>query len=202
MLLFVHDYRLKADVKSYKLLLDIRAALERAAAAREAAAAAARRANAEAAAAEAEAAECYPWLFGDATETPQEVGNHHGAESDESGDEGDGGMEVDDGVSVGTGQASLMEEYIRAHVDREMAFELLRKLTGSRGKSCKIAVLHQKVIDAWADRLSLLNESDVTALREQHTPGAELDRRFQLELARAALRSAEAGMSEEELIGW
>ena len=46
----------------------------------------------------------------------------------------------------------------------------LRKLTGSRGKSCKIAVLHQKVIDAWADRLSLLNESDVTALREQH-PG-------------------------------
>ena len=48
----------------------------------------------------------------------------------------------------------------------------------------------------------MLDESDVTAFREQHTPGAELDRRFQLELSRAALRSAEAGMSDEELSGW
>lgn len=212
-LVFVHDEQLSAAIKAYELLKRVRAALEAAAAAAARArdeqlarreAAARRRADASAAAAaDAAAAQSYPWVGrGNGGEQQEPVLGDGGAESD-----ADGGDSESDGGDSATGDGggfSVMEAHIRAYVDREMAFELLRLLTGSRGKSCKLDKLHQKVIDAWAERLSVIGDAEHSQMLHDHVPGAELDRRYAAAMEKAAYESAMSGMSQRlrELVGW
>ena len=95
-----------------------------------------------------------------------------------------------------------MEAHIRSHVDRDMAFELLRKLQGFRGKSCKLDVLHQKVIDAWTARLTEIHDEEFSEMMEDHAPGVELDRRYIEAHERAAHEEVVRGMSAEDRLLW
>ena len=95
-----------------------------------------------------------------------------------------------------------MEAHIRSYVDREMAFELLRKLRGYRGKSCKLDVLHQQVIQAWSERLSASCDEEHSQMLNGHVPGAELDRRYIAALENAAYEGMLQRIGEEIRRQW
>ena len=95
-----------------------------------------------------------------------------------------------------------MEAHIRSYVDREMAFELLKKLRGYRGKSCKLDVLHQQVIQAWSERLSASSDEEHSQMLNGHVPGAELDRRYIAALENAAYEGMLQRIGEEIRRQW
>ena len=101
---------------------------------------------------------------------------------------------------------SIMESHIRACVDQDMAYELLRILTGTRGASAKLDILHNKIFVAWADRLESLSAEVLVSQRQEHIPGGELDRRFLAAIrnaaSRAAVEAASSLFSEETMEYW
>jgi hypothetical protein len=117
-----------------------------------------------------------------------------------------------DGAVGGAGSArdgrssTIMEAHIRALVDQDMAYELLRILTGKRGASAPLSDLHEKIFKAWAERLLPLSEQELETQRRDFVPGGELDHRYRkaLETAAAAsvLEDLEGELGEEEFGFW
>ena len=136
------------------------------------------------------------------SESPEDLLGDLGYESDGDGEVRGGGPDP----TRHTPGMSIMESHIRACVDQDMAYELLRILTGTRGASAKLDILHNKIFVAWADRLESLSAEVLVSQRQEHIPGGELDRRFLAAIrnaaSRAAVQAASSLFSEETMEYW